>query len=179
MMMTKSDAEAIALDAHATRPEWGVAGIMTALLSVRDRDPQHVRDAALNAARNPANRTPAVIALDGEHWTLTAPAKRARKATKCPKHDVEESSEGVCRCCRADRLAAGEEYPIGPPGHVPHTVEGRCCGHPHAPAAPCPGHVGPPLGWAQMIEAAAQHYRKRAPAHMQNLPAPATESRTA
>lgn len=110
MMMTKSDAEAIALDAHATRPDWGVAGIMTALLSVRDRDPQHVRDAALHAARNPANRTPAVIALDGEHWTLTAPRPSAPPIRKCDAHDLTYS--GSCPSCRADELARGREAPI-------------------------------------------------------------------
>lgn len=169
MMMTKPDAEKIAQDAHAARPEWDTAGIMAALLKVRDRDPQHVRAAALHAARNPANRTPAVIALDGEHWTLTVPAPRRGPATKCKTHDLEESSEGICRACRADRLVSGEEYPIGVPGRIPRSVDGRCCGTSHAPHAPCPGHIPPPATWRQQVEASIAYYRRRAPAHMRNL----------
>ena len=179
MMMTKPDAEKIAQDAHAARPEWDTAGIMAALLKVRDRDPQHVRAAALHAARNPANRTPAIIALDGEHWTTTVPTKPRGPVTKCKAHDIEESTEGVCRACRADRLVSGEDYPIGPPGRIPRSIEGRCCGKSHAPG-PCPGHVPPPDGWRQMVEHSIAHYRKRAPAHMRALdPTPATETRTA
>lgn len=109
MMMTKPDAEKIAQDAHAARPEWDTAGIMAALLKVRDRDPRHVRAAALHAARNPANRTPAVIALDGEHWTATAPRPTPQRG-KCATHDLAYIGT-CCPSCRADDLAGGREAP--------------------------------------------------------------------
>lgn len=107
--LTKSEAESIAHDVHAARPEWAVAGILTSLKAVVDRDPAWTRAAALAAAHNPAIRTPRVIALDGDHWTTTrpTPTSNAGPAGKCPTHDLQRP----CRSCRADALVSGAEPP--------------------------------------------------------------------
>ena len=104
-MMTKPEAESIALAVHATRPDWDTAGIMAALAKVRDRGtPEQIRDVALTAARDARNHTPGVIALAGAHWDA-AKAREPRR-TKCPVHELELP----CRSCRADALAAGTEH---------------------------------------------------------------------
>jgi len=71
-MMKRECADAIAVLVHYLRPDWDVRGIMAALASVQDRDPFLVAHAAVNAANATSNRTPAIIAMDGPHWTTTA-----------------------------------------------------------------------------------------------------------
>lgn len=101
-MISKLEGERIALDVHAARPEWTVAGILAALGRCRDKgDAFTIRRAALRAAHNPANSHPGSIAEDGAHWTPPDTGKRA----KCPTHELAQP----CRSCRADALAAGTE----------------------------------------------------------------------
>ena len=109
MMMSKDEAEAIALDVHATRPDWDTAGIMAALAKCRDKGtPEQIRAVALTAARDARNHTPGVIALAGAHWD--AAKAREPKRAKCPDHELELP----CRSCRADNLAAGLEQTTRP-----------------------------------------------------------------
>ncbi len=57
----------------AVRPEWGVAGIYDALGKAREMgEPGDLAIAAIAAALNPENRTPAVIAMQGPHWAHVA-----------------------------------------------------------------------------------------------------------
>jgi hypothetical protein len=62
---------AIANLIHQLRPEWDTTGIMSALVTARLRvgvTPADLAIAAVKAASNPSNRTPAIIPLDGDHW---------------------------------------------------------------------------------------------------------------
>lgn len=108
MMMTKSQAQAIAAAVHAFREEWDVRGIMTALADLKDHDqPWIVAVAAITAAADPTNRTPAVIPLAGKHWTSARPEDHIPvvgpgKEPRCPDHEHELARN--CRCCRADAL---------------------------------------------------------------------------
>lgn len=172
MMMTKPDAEKIAQEVHAARPDWDTAGILAALGQIRDRGTiAQLREVALAAAIAPGNRTPRVIALEGPHWDAARAQGAASGPRKtCETHEIELSAEGVCRCCRADRLVSGEEHPIGPKDRSFASIEGRCCGTSHPPGSNCPGHVPPPVGWRRMVEASIAHYAQRAPDHMKALP---------
>lgn len=118
-MMTKSITEdpARALAALVThlRPDWDVPGILKAIYAAKDRgDAFRVAHAALYAAETPTNRTPAVIALAGEHWA------RGRDIgtgdTKFDRCDVPGDAhrsypKGRCGACRADELAADDRTP--------------------------------------------------------------------
>lgn len=53
---------------HTIRPDWQEPGIRSALTKVADRPLLDVALAALAACRRIDQRTPAVIACDGDHW---------------------------------------------------------------------------------------------------------------
>ena len=53
---------------HTIRPDWQEPGIRSALAKVADRPLLDVALAALAACRRIDQRTPAVIACDGDHW---------------------------------------------------------------------------------------------------------------
>lgn len=53
---------------HEIRPDWQEPGIRTALGKVCDRPLVDVAAAAVAACRRIDQRTPAVIACDGDHW---------------------------------------------------------------------------------------------------------------
>lgn len=99
--MTKAQADAIAVLLHELRPGWGAPGVYAAVAEVKDREPFTVAMAALRAANNPANRTPAVIPLPGPHW-LAEPGPRPagwtpadlRPCGKCGK--VHDPDDHVC-----------------------------------------------------------------------------------
>jgi hypothetical protein len=76
---------------HAyVRPDWDVKGIVHALGQARDKGTAaQVAVAALVAAQNTANRTPAVIPLAGPHW----PASGAPAARRAP------SRSKTCATC--------------------------------------------------------------------------------
>lgn len=91
-MMNRPEADAIAVLVHQLRPDWDVRGVMAALGQCRDREPADVAIAAVKAASDRKNRTPAVIALAGPHWlsadrttTQTPPALNAL----CSRHAKE------------------------------------------------------------------------------------------
>lgn len=54
-----------------TGQPWDPPGVMAALQPLADHDPAPLAIAAIRAATNPTNRTPAVIGLDGPHWRDT------------------------------------------------------------------------------------------------------------
>ena len=57
---------------HTIRPDWQEPGIKTVLGKVCDRPLVDVAAAALAACRRIDQRTPAVIACDGDHWPKAA-----------------------------------------------------------------------------------------------------------
>lgn len=125
-MMKKLDqkqARALAAFISTLRPDWDPTGVYVALGRARDLgDPAAVAVAAIRAASTPTNRTPAVIALHGDHWAGTPtttnrggnPANRVR----CDVHSLELP----CRGCRADALVDGtlrRGDPLPPPPAEP------------------------------------------------------------
>ena len=111
MMMTRNEATAIATIAVGIRPDWDHAGVLTALHKVRDRVLAEVARAAIAAALDHRNRTPAVIALKGPHWdtgtstgaaTTDADWRHPRPNDWCPTHPGQRA--GSCGGCRADAI---------------------------------------------------------------------------
>lgn len=81
---------------HELRPDWDETGIASILRRVSDRPLGTVVLAAVVAADQPTNRTPAVIAADGPHWRVGAVKQpdQPPSAKRCC-HDVV----GHCNAC--------------------------------------------------------------------------------
>ncbi|MBM7480150.1 hypothetical protein ACFP63_08795 [Oerskovia jenensis] len=125
-MMTRinrEQAHALAALVAALRGDWDTPGVLKALSDARDRgDVFRLAHAALYAAETPTNRTPAVIALAGEHWA------RGRDVgtgdTRFDRCDVPGDAhrsypKGRCGACRADELAADDHTPTPAPAPIP------------------------------------------------------------
>ncbi|VXA93107.1 hypothetical protein [Citricoccus sp. K5] len=97
-------AQALALYIHQTiRPDWHPTGLTTGIghAARASTDPAAVAIASIQAASNPANRTPAVIQYPGPHWPAAAkPDRAAAPRTPCEEHDWEPAH--TCRCCISD-----------------------------------------------------------------------------
>lgn len=112
--ITKDQAEALAALVHQLRPDWQTQGIMSALAKVRDRGPAFdVAHAALYAAADPTIRTPAVIAMGGEHWMRgkglgETTASTTGRYARCPNEGHEHEPAHNCRMCRSEHLEAKE-----------------------------------------------------------------------
>lgn len=110
MMMSRNQGQVVAAVVHALRPDWDPAGIMAALQrAARLGDAFEVTLAAVAAAQEPTNRTPAVIALEGAHWSRArtspptptpGPGARAR----CTVYGHEHYLAHNCAGCKTDRL---------------------------------------------------------------------------
>lgn len=92
----------------AVRPDWQVPGILSALAEASQltRDAGALAAAAVNAARQEKNRTPAVIALPGSHWPPEAAASVSGVRVP-PCEDHPEEAAHACRACWAD-VKAGQ-----------------------------------------------------------------------
>ena len=104
--MTETQARALAALVAALRPEWGQAGIMAALSEAGRTvtlDPWVLTTAAVAAARDTANRTPAMIAQPGPWWPKDAPA--TTRPAPCPKDGHQGHPAHSCGYCRAEELA--------------------------------------------------------------------------
>lgn len=94
---------------------WHEPGVVDALSKASERQTTigRLARAAIRAAEDPANRTPAVIALDGRHWYEPGdPAGDRRPITTGPdadfcRHPVVEQPSGRIREC-GRILAPGE-----------------------------------------------------------------------
>lgn len=133
--LTHDQAKAAARCIAALRPEWDAPGILDALGRARGRgDAPTVVIAALRAAMNPTNRTPAVIPLDGAHWRPDAPDAKGAARQPAKAGALEECQIHVgeyvdrCRGCAADALVGDESQP---PRRVVH----------HTSTDPTPGYL--------------------------------------
>lgn len=108
--LNRDQAHALAALITALRPDWDTAGVLAKLAEARTRGDAHdVAHAALYAAQDPANRTPAVIPLAGTHWTRgrtpgTTGAPEVPGRTRCDEHPAEVAHN--CRSCAAEAKAA-------------------------------------------------------------------------
>ena len=84
---------AIAFLASAIRPDWRTTGIMAALRRRPDADIADLAIAAIWAAANRTEQhTPAVIALDGEHWHITG----GNPQPPAPQRLTDQETCGYC-----------------------------------------------------------------------------------
>lgn len=105
MKMTSAQAQALADLVHELRPGWGVPGIMGALRTARDTitpDAWLLAQAAIAAAANDRNITPAVIGLPGPHWPATAP--HTARSPRCPVVGHTSYLADNCGACITDAL---------------------------------------------------------------------------
>jgi len=88
-----------------------MTGIMTALAGRSTVDPGRLALAALAAAANPSNRTPAVIDLEGPHWHVGA----TNTESPADRHPSNADVRTLCvECYKPQRV-----HPwIGCPGYV-------------------------------------------------------------
>lgn len=119
--MTKIDrpqAQALAAFIGTIRPDWDAQGVMAALAKAKDRGTvTEVAHAAIAAAANRLNRTPAVIALSGPHWTVPTadrptPIPGPGTAPRCPVYGHEGYPAPTCPGCRSEWRAEGV-WPVG------------------------------------------------------------------
>lgn len=130
MTINREQAHALAALVRTIRPDWDERGTVKALSDAREMgSPVEVCIAALRAADCATNRTPAVIAMKGPHWTASAaitPPPQPWQTTyglppmpnepRCEKHGNQRLP---CASCRADQLAGqpAEEWSgkVAPP----------------------------------------------------------------
>ena len=106
MMMTPNQIQTTAAVVAALRPSWDEQGVRAALLKCTDRDPFDVTLAAVAAARDASNRTPAVIPLAGAHWPATAaPVASAEDRVRAQRERIE-ASQREAAAARESLLAA-------------------------------------------------------------------------
>lgn len=93
--LARTPAEHLAAFLASIRPDWDTAGIVQALGNARPLGTAaEIAHAAIRAAGEPTNRTPAVIALAGPHWKPPEPRER----TETPMPDR------IQRCPRCGRI---------------------------------------------------------------------------
>ena len=68
---------------HVPANPWDRAGISAAMREVQHRNPAEVFTAAYQLATNPAINTPAVLTLEGPHWTTPDPPTPATNNPRC------------------------------------------------------------------------------------------------
>jgi hypothetical protein len=98
-MMSFDQQKALARLVHTIRGDWDVDGIMTALGDAREHgkagDIRAICDAAVAAALDGRNRTPAIIPLAGPHWTRASTPPSPRKVDRqktcgiCSRYELE------------------------------------------------------------------------------------------
>lgn len=114
-MISREEAVALAELVHLVRPAWDTRAIVAALGAVMHRDLADTAAAALRCAANPVIRKPAVIPLEGDHWsqgpTDKTPVVALKGSDWCP---VPGHSGYAARCenCRADQLAGFAPDPV-------------------------------------------------------------------
>lgn len=96
MIMTEQEARSLARTIELMRPTWQAAGIIAALGQARLKaNKWTVALAAINAAAEDENRTPAVIPMEGRHWPVMEAPKSPPKFPKLEISDEEREAAHV------------------------------------------------------------------------------------
>src|SRR5690606_7256457 len=91
------------------RPGWDAPGVLKALSDARTRGTAwQLAHAALHAAEAQTNRTPAIIAMTGDHWTRGRALGESNGIhyDRCPIDGHTSYPANNCGACRADTLEA-------------------------------------------------------------------------
>lgn len=107
MKINPENAKHLAQVVNGIRPDWELDGIYKALGHAQDKgNLAEITLAAVHAALTPTNRTPAVIAYDGAHWTHAPTQAKAQTEKPCPVH-TPIGPAWNCAPCRAEYLGTG------------------------------------------------------------------------
>ena len=110
--LNREQAQALTALLASLRSTWDAAGIMSALGKAKTMGTAtEVAIAALKAASKDTNRTPAVIAMQGDHWTTGEATTNPHRDEPCPVHDHIRPAWN-CVCCRSEWLGSGT-WPTG------------------------------------------------------------------
>jgi hypothetical protein len=101
----------LALLVHEIRDEWDERGVLSVLRKLSDQPMADVSAAAIFCAYHRTDqRTPACIALSGEHWhalaRMAGQTPTAAPAARCADHGQ------VLPCLRCDALSRGPMNPL-------------------------------------------------------------------
>lgn len=108
---------------------WDLPGIDDALARARTKAPSpELAIAAIRAAQNPANRTPAVIGLDGAHWRASTPevTTQPERGPWC----------GICGVARSRHADAGDHPFESPEDRDARAAAARAQAHPFPDLSP-------------------------------------------
>lgn len=122
MPLTRDEANALAELLCVVRPSWNTRGVITKGLAPLAKHPAPlpvIAWAALRAAADPQNLTPAVIPLNGPHWNLSdrPPEPRLTPELECPRHPGKWA--GNCPLCHVDGITATYDH-TDPPDPSEH-----------------------------------------------------------
>lgn len=112
-MITETQAKILAAALHEIRPAWSVPSMMTLLGKNKDH-PATFADtlaAAVNAARDHAVTTPALIFIDQRFWPEEV-KKRLPKPPECADH-VGQAAPTCCSCWADVKIGDRPESMIG------------------------------------------------------------------
>lgn len=108
--LTRSQGDALVALVCSMRRDWDAAGVITAVRQAGAMGGAlDVIRAAVEAAGTPTNRTPAIIAMVGPHWS-PRPLGHPGRAERCP---VEGHSGSILAC--AECRAGAYRLPTDPP----------------------------------------------------------------
>lgn len=118
MPITREEGTALAELLCIIRPSWNTRGVITKGLVPLVSHPAPVEViawAAIRAAKDPNNLTPAVIPLNGPHWNLSdrPTPPRLTPEHECPHHVGQWAA--TCRSCAVDAHSS----PFGDPEPAP------------------------------------------------------------
>ena len=126
--MTQLQGQKLAELINALRPSWGTNGIFEAIggaVTGNMGDAHEVSLAAIRAARDPTNKTPAIIRLPGKHWSVeqdladTRAELKAAKDRIAGKYSAPDTNDPWCEDHPDQRLSfckecAKEKVPMPP-----------------------------------------------------------------
>lgn len=106
--MTKTEAERIAAQGHALRPDWPLASLMTILAAHRTKAYRDVAVALAWIATDPQTQTPGRLNESGPWWKATQAGEPTFTTVnlRCTEHPTEPAG----RCGPCDKAAAVVDY---------------------------------------------------------------------
>ncbi len=95
---------------------WDAAGVRSAISKARHKAPAaELAIAAIRCAINPDAKTPAVIGMDGPHWsTGSSVTATDHRYARCQEPGHSSFPAWNCAACRSERLAAPDEQTAAP-----------------------------------------------------------------